>query len=97
MRNLRPTGQRVLVENLNPLDNVGGILIPEAHRERNPAEAVVISVGRTVEIDVGGRPLAVGDRVYTARYSGTHVTVAGKQMRMLAPADILALINTDNP
>lgn len=95
MKNVRPAGQRVLVENVNPRDNVGGIVIPEAHRETRPAEAVVVSVGRKVKIDVGGRMLGVGDMVYTERYNGTYVTVAGKQMRMLAPNDILALITTN--
>ena len=92
---LRPSGQRVLVENVHAKDNINGIYIPEAHRERNPAEAVVVALGCNVKIDVGGRNLGIGDRVYTERYNGTHVTVQGKPMRMLEPKDILAHITND--
>lgn len=95
MRIPRPAGQRVLVENIKASDNINGLYIPEAHREQRPAEAVVVAIGKLVEIDVGGRNLGVGDRVFTERYNGQPVTVRGKPMRLLAPSDILAHIAND--
>ena len=93
-RNPRMVGERVLVENVKASDNVGGIYVPEAHRERHTAEAVVVSVGGRVDVDAGGRKLATGDRVFTERHAGQHVTVAGRPMRILAPNEILALVTT---
>ncbi len=89
---MTPVGQRILVENVRAEDNVNGLYIPEAAREKRTAEAVVVAVGPRVEIDVGGRNLGVGDRVFTDRFAGQPVKCGSRELRMLAPAELLAFI-----
>jgi len=72
---LRPLADRVLVKRVDEEVTAGGIIIPEAAKEKAQT-AVVIAVGpgRTVE---GSKliPMAlkINDRVYFGKYAGTEI------------------------
>lgn len=84
---LRPTGQLVLVEPIMPQKQVGSIIVPETATEKWPAQAIVLAIGPKSLLDI-----KVGDHVYTNRFEGTDVVVAGRHLRLLEPEQVLGLI-----
>ena len=95
--NVRPVGDRLLVEALDEKENKakkGGIIIPETAKEK-PMESVVVALG-TGKTDDNGRkvPFEVkkGDRVLASKYGGTEIKLDGKEYRILNGDDILAVI-----
>lgn len=93
--NIKPLGDRVLVEQVEEAEQVkGGILIPDSAKEK-PQEAKVIALG-TGKIDDNGKKVPfdvkVGDLVLTSKYGGTDVKLDGKEYKILNSSDILAVI-----
>ncbi|MBP8260664.1 MAG: co-chaperone GroES [Verrucomicrobia bacterium] len=93
--NLKPLGDRVLVEPVEEKETKkGGIIIPDSAKEK-PTEAVVVALG-TGKTDEDGKkvPFEVkkGDRVLISKYGGTEVKVEGKEYKLLNSDDILAII-----
>ncbi|MBQ6599807.1 MAG: co-chaperone GroES, partial [Lentisphaeria bacterium] len=69
--NIRPLGDRVLVEQKQEAEQIkGGIVIPDTAKEK-PQEAVVIALG-TGRVDDNGKKVPfdvkVGDVVLTSKY-----------------------------
>jgi chaperonin GroES len=93
--NLKPLGDRVLVEPVEEKETKkGGIIIPDTAKEK-PTEAIVVALG-TGKLDDQGKkiPFEVkkGDRVLTSKYGGTEVKLEGKEYKLLNSDDILAII-----
>ena len=83
----------VQVENVEPKEaetkTASGIYIPETAKEK-PQQGKVIAVG-------GGKKdepmeLKVGDTVLYGKYSGTEITVDGKDYLMMRQSDVLAVL-----
>jgi chaperonin GroES len=93
--NVKPLGDRVLVE---PVDDKevkkGGIIIPDTAKEK-PMEAVVRALG-TGKTDDNGKKVAfevkVNDRVLISKYGGTEIKIDGKELKILGADDILAIL-----
>jgi chaperonin GroES len=93
--NIKPLGERVLVEPLKADEQVkGGIIIPDSAKEK-PQEGKVIALG-TGKIDENGKvvPFNVkkGDTVLMPKYGGTEVKMNGKEYQIMREEDILAVI-----
>ena len=95
--NVRPVGDRILVESVEEKENKGKkgeIIIPDTAKEK-PMESVVVALG-TGKTDDNGRkvPFEVrkGDRVLVSRYGGTEIKLDGKDYKILNHDDILAVI-----
>ena len=93
--NIKPIGDRVLVEHLEEKEQVrGGIIIPDAAKEK-PQEAKVIALG-TGKKDENGKAQAfevkVGDRVLISTYGGTEVKLDDKKYTLVREDDILGVI-----
>ena len=72
----------------------GGIIIPDTAKEK-PAEGKVVSVGNGKLGDDGKRiPLEIkkGDNILFGKYSGTEVTIEGKEYLIMREDDILGVI-----
>ncbi len=88
--NIRPLADRVLVEPKEAeTKTASGIYIPETAKEK-PQQGKVIAVG-------GGKKdepmeLKVGDTVLYGKYSGTEITVDGKDYLMMRQSDVLAVL-----
>ena len=88
--NIRPLADRVLVEPKEAeTKTASGIYIPETANEK-PQQGKVIAVG-------GGKKdepmeLKVGDTVLYGKYSGTEITVDGKDYLMMRQSDVLAVL-----
>jgi len=91
-KNFKPLGDRVLVKRLEGEERTeGGIIIPEAAKERAQiGEVIAVGPGR---LDRDGKIIPmnvnVGDKVYFGKYSGTE---AGDDYIIMREEDILGII-----
>ena len=88
--NIRPLADRVLVEPKEAeTKTASGIYIPETAKEK-PQQGKVIAVGSGKKDDP--MELKVGDTVLYGKYSGTEITVDGKDYLMMRQSDVLAVL-----
>jgi len=94
--NLKPLGDRVLVEPVEEKETKkGGIIIPDSAKEK-PTEAIVVALGTGKTDDKGVKtPFEVkkGDRVLISKYGGTEIKLEGKEYKLLNCDDILAVLD----
>ncbi len=93
--NLKPLGEKVIVEVLGAKDRTkGGIILPDSAKEK-PQEAKVIAVGSGKILNNGKvvpPDVRSGDTVLFGKYSGNEVKVNGKEYLIINQDDILAVI-----
>ena len=93
---LTPLHDRVLVERVEGDEKtLGGLIIPESAKEK-PAEGMIVAVGEGARKDSGELiPMAVkkGDKILFGKWSGTEVTVDGKELLMMKESDVLGIIS----
>ena len=94
--NIKPLGDRVLVEPAEEKEvKKGGIIIPDTAKEK-PMESVVVALGTGKTDDSGKKvPFEVkkGDRVLVSKYGGTEIKIDGKEYKILNSEDILAVLD----
>jgi chaperonin GroES len=93
--NLKPLGDRVLVEPAEEKEvKKGGIIIPDTAKEK-PQEGVIVALG-TGKTDDNGNKVAFevkkGDRVLVSKYGGTEIKIDGKEYKIFNSDDILAIV-----
>ena len=93
--NVRPLGDRVLVEPAEEKEvKKGGIIIPDSAKEK-PTEGIIVALGTGKTDDDGKKiPFEVkkGDRVLVSKYGGTEIKLDGKEYKILNSDDLLAVI-----
>ena len=92
--NIRPLGDRVLVEPIEEKEQtVGGIIIPDSAKEK-PMQGKVIAVGKKTDKD--GKEIAFdvkkGDTVLLPKYGGTEVKLGDKKLQLVREEDLLGVI-----
>lgn len=94
--NVRPLDDRIVVEPLEAeTKTAGGIVLPDTAKEK-PQKGKVVAVGEGKLLDDGKRaPMSVkkGDMVLYAKYGGTEIKVAGKDMLIMRESDVLAKVD----
>jgi len=94
--NVKPLGDRVLVEPVEEKETKkGGIIIPDAAKEK-PTEGVIRALGTGKKDDKGKVipfEVKVGDRVLISKYGGTEIKLDGKEYKLLNSDDILAVVD----
>ncbi len=93
--NVRPLGDRVLVQPIEQEEvKKGGIIIPDTAKEK-PQEGKVVAVGPGKRDD-NGKLIAMdvkkGDRVLISKYGGTEIKIDGKDYLIMREDDILGVI-----
>lgn len=92
---VKPLQDRVLVQRLQGEEKTAsGLIIPDTAKEK-PLEAIVRAVGPGKRADNGELiPLTIaeGDKVLFGKYSGTEITLGGKEHLILREDEILAII-----
>lgn len=84
----KPLGSRVLIERVEEeKKTASGIYIPDNAKEK-PLEGKVIAIGKVVEEEA---EVAVGDKVVFAKYTGTELSLDGKEYLVLETSDILGI------
>jgi len=93
--NVKPLGDRVLVEPAEEKEvKKGGIIIPDTAKEK-PMEAIVRALGTGKTDDDGKKvpfEVKVNDRVLISKYGGTEIKIDGKDYKILGSDDILAVL-----
>ena len=92
--NIRPLGDRVLVEPIEEKEQtVGGIIIPDSAKEK-PMQGKVIAVGK--KLDKDGKEIAFdvkkGDTVLLPKYGGTEIKLDGKKLQLVREEDLLGVV-----
>ncbi len=92
---LKPLEDRVVVEPKEAEDKTAsGIILPDTAQEK-PQEATIVAMGPGKASDTGTivkMTVKVGDNVLYGKYSGTEVTVDGKDYLIMRESDILAIL-----
>ncbi|GHV10676.1 10 kDa chaperonin [Fibrobacterales bacterium] len=92
---IKPLADRVLIEPIEAeTKTTGGIFIPDNAKEK-PMQGKVAAVGAGRKSDKGeviALELKVGDKVLYGKYSGTEVTVEGKNYLIVKESDVLAVL-----
>ena len=90
---IRPLDDRIVVKPVEAEEKTaGGIVLPDSAKEK-PLQAKVIAVGPGRQLDDGSRAemsVGKGDIVLYGKYSGTEVTVDGKDLLIPKESDLLA-------
>ena len=92
--NIRPLGDRVLVEPVEEKEqSVGGIIIPDSAKEK-PMQGKVLAVGK--KLDKDGKEIAFdvkkGDTVLLPKYGGTEVKIGEKKLQLVREEDLLGVV-----
>ncbi|MCL4248379.1 MAG: co-chaperone GroES [Anaerolineae bacterium] len=93
---IRPLGDRVLVEPIEQEETIAGgmLVLPETAKEK-PQQGKVLAVGAGRRDDDGKRidmDVKAGDTVLFAKYAGTEVKLDGKKLLIMKEADILGIV-----
>tara|TARA_B110000008_G_scaffold162468_1_gene162944 strand:- start:33 stop:320 length:288 start_codon:yes stop_codon:yes gene_type:complete len=92
----RPLHDRVLVQRIDEDEKTaGGIIIPDTAKEK-PSEGKVVAVGSGSKSDDGSvtaLDVKSGDKILFGKWSGTEVTVDGKELLIMKESDILGIIS----
>ena len=92
---LKPLGNRVLVQRLEPQETMkGGIILPDSAKKKQET-AKVVSIGSGKRLDDGNVlpiPVKVGDVILMDKYSGQEVTIDDEEFMILKADDIIATI-----
>ena len=95
--NIKPLGDRILVEPVEEKEvKKGGIIIPDIAKEK-PQEGNVIAVGAGRYDNKGQRvPMDVkaGDHVLFGKYAGNEISVDDEEFFIIEEKDILAKIGS---
>ncbi len=88
----QPLANRVLVERVDePQKTASGIIIPDNAKEK-PQEAIVLEIGSEVEEE---GHIKKGDKVVFGKYSGTEITIDGKELLILNSDAILGILQKE--
>lgn len=88
--NIKPLADRVLVEPAAAEEKTAsGIIIPDTAKEK-PQRGAVVAVGNGKKDE----PLTVkvGDQVLYGKYSGTEISIEGKDYLIMRESDIYAVL-----
>ena len=95
--NLKPLGDRVVVEPVEQEEmTASGLVLAETAKEK-PQKGVVMAAGPGARDDEGkrvGLDVSVGETVLFAKYAGTEFKVDGKKLLILKVSDLLAIVDT---
>ena len=93
--NLKPLGDRVVVEHVEQADKTaGGVFLPDTAKEK-PQEGKVLAVGSGRILDNGTKvpmEVKVGDRILYSKYSGSEIKIDGKEFLVISEKDVLGII-----
>ena len=92
---LKPLGNRVLVQRLEPEEKMkGGIILPDSAKKKQES-ARVVAIGDGKKTDDGTTlpmPVNIGDVVLMDKYSGQEVSIEDEEYMILKADDIIAII-----
>jgi chaperonin GroES len=96
MSNIKPLGDKVVVELVEQEEKTAsGLYLPDTAKKK-PQSGRVIAVGNGRILDNGERntlSVKVGDKVLFSKYGGNEVTLDGKDYTILDEDQVYAILN----
>jgi chaperonin GroES len=93
--NVKPLADRVIVEPLEAAEKTaGGLYIPDNAKEK-PQKGRIVAAGPGKLSDSGSlmkMEVKAGDTILYGKYSGTEVSIEGKEYLIMRESDVLAVI-----
>lgn len=93
--NIQPLHDRIVLEiDSSEQKSAGGILLPDSAQEK-PQRGKVVAVGPGKCLENGQlapMEVKVGDTVLYGKYSGTEVTIEGKEVIILRSNEVLGIL-----
>lgn len=91
---IKPLADRVVVKSVKAEETTkSGLILTSAAQEKPQVmEIVAVGPGGVVDGNEVEMYVKVGDRVLTAKYSGTEVKVDGEEYSIIRQSDILAIV-----
>ena len=94
--NIKPLADRVVIKAVEAEETTkSGIILTSAAKEK-PQVAQVVAIGPGAKNEDGviiPMTVKVGDKVLTAKYTGTEVKVDGEEYTIVREDDILAIVD----
>ncbi len=94
--NIKPLADRVVVKLVEAEEKTKAGIILTASAQEKPQVAEVVAVGPGARNEKGElipMEVSVGDKVITAKYTGTEVKVDGVEYTIVKQGDILAIVD----
>lgn len=89
--NLRPLGDRVIVEPLPKEETTkSGIILPDTVNKESRQEGKLVAIGRGEKIDKLN--LSTGQKVVFSEYGGSEIKVDNQEYKILNHDDLLAVV-----
>ncbi len=91
---LRPLLDKVVIKSVKAEETTkAGIILPDSAKEKpEVSEIVAVGPGGLVDGKEVVMTLKVGEKVITAKYSGTQVKLDGVEYNIVSQSDILAVV-----
>jgi len=91
---IRPLSDKVVIKRIDERTTNGGIVIPETATDKSQRGIVVaVGPGKTVDGKIQKMSLKCNDNVIFGKYSGTDVTIKGKDYLIIKEDDVIAIID----
>jgi chaperonin GroES len=92
---IKPLSDRIVVQPAEAEEKTkGGIILPDTAKEK-PVEGTVVAAGPGKKSDDGKLvelEVKVGDKVLYGKYSGTEITIDGKEYLIMRESDVFAIV-----
>ncbi len=91
---LKPLLDKVVLKKVEAVESTkAGILLPDSAKEKPViSEIVAVGPGGLVDGKEVVMTLSVGERVITAKYTGTDIKLDGVEYTIVSQSDILAVV-----
>jgi len=90
---LKPLFDKVVVKEIKQEENVGGIFLPSAAKEKQEiAEVVAVGEGGVIDGKEVKMIVKTGDRVLYSKYAGSTFKIDGEEVTIIKQSDILAIV-----
>lgn len=90
---IKPLADRVVIKRIEERTTTGGIVIPETAGDKSQ-KGIVMAVGPGKNEDGKLQPMTLkcDDNVIFNKYSGTEITIKGKEYIVMKEEDIIAIV-----
>lgn len=93
---IRPLYDRLVIRRIEQVETTqSGIIIPDTAKEK-PQEGEVVAAGRGKRLEDGkvvALDVKVGDRILFGKYSGSDITIDGKEYLILREDEVLGVLD----
>lgn len=91
---IHPLSDRVVIKRVDERTTEGGIVIPETVTDKSQRGVVIaVGPGKNVDGKIQKMSLKCNDHVIFGKYSGTDITIKGKDYLIVKEDDVIAIVD----